>query len=244
MKSSEEFGRPSSIFEPFLQLTGWISRWNRVGMVFALELAMNFFLLLLLLVPMTANANANTARDPSIQAVQQQAIRYMGDEAGQFRSWEKRAKLAAALPRLQVGFQRDLKDVVSLKTSDNISVKDGDVFVGPNENDFDQNFNQGTVIGVKAYWYLDQLVFNRDLLAVGAQKREWVKERSQALQRVTEAYFTRQRLLAELKKPVDPPPIREKKKLLLDQATSVIDALTGGWFSQSMSTQTILGVKS
>lgn len=207
---------------------------------------MNFLFFLFLLIPFLANASSSAARDPSIPSikeVQQQTLRYLGDESGQFRSWEKRAKVAAALPRLQVGFQRDLKDVVSLSTSDNISIKDGDVFVGPNENDFDQNFNQGTVIGVKAYWYLDQLVFNRDMLAIGSQKREWVKERGQALQKVTEAYFSRQRLMIELSKRVDPPPIREKKKILLDQATAVIDALTGGWFSQSLSSQVILGVK-
>lgn len=199
---------------------------------------MNFLLLVFLLVPLTAAASQQA---PTIQDVQRKAVRYLDVDEGQFKSWEKRTKVAAALPRLQVGFQRDLKDVVSLKTSDNISVKDGDVFVGPNENDYDQNFNQGTVIGVKAYWSLDQLVFNRDMLAVSAQKREWVRERGQVLQQVTEAYFTRQRLIAELKKRSDPPPIREKKKLQLDQATAVIDAHTGGWFSESLSHATQQG---
>jgi hypothetical protein len=193
---------------------------------------MNFLLLFLVLIPFTAAASEPSAPEPSVQEVQQEAVRYLGYDPSQMDGWDRKARHSAMLPRLQVGFQRDLKDTVSLTTRDNVSVSDGDVFVGPNENNFDQNFNQGTSFGVKALWYLDQLIFNRDILAVSAQKREWVRERSRVLQQVTEAYFTRRRLIAELKSKKDPLPVREKKKLLLDQATAVIDAQTGGWFSQ------------
>lgn len=179
-------------------------------------------------------ASPAVASEPPIQDVQQEAIRYLGYNQGQIDGWEKRAKISAALPRLQVGFQRDLKDTVSLTTRDNVSINDGDVFVGPNESNYDQNFNQGTVISVKALWYLDQLIFSRDILAASAQRREWIRERSRVLQQVTEAYFTRRRLIQDLKKKTDPPPIRERKKIMLDQSTAVIDAGTGGWFSQQM----------
>lgn len=179
--------------------------------------------------------NNAEAREPSVKEVQQETIRYMGYDQGRIDSWDKKTKIAAALPRLQVGFQRELRDVVSLTTKDNIQIDNGDVFVGPNENHYDQNFNQGTVIGVRALWYLDQLIFNRDMLAASAEKRNWINDRNRILQQVTEAYFTRRRLIKELKRRRDPLLIREKKKLLLDQATAVIDADTGGWFSEQMS---------
>lgn len=161
-------------------------------------------------------------------------MRFLTYDQKEMDGWRKKTKIAAALPRLQVGFQRDLKDTVSLTTRDNVSISDGDVFIGPNESNYDQNFNQGTVIAVKALWYLDELVFNRNMLAASSERRDWVRERNRVLQQVTDAYFTRLRLIAELKKKTDPPPLREKKKFLLDQATAVIDADTGGWFSQRL----------
>lgn len=170
--------------------------------------------------------------DPSVQEVQEAAVRYLGFDQGLMDGWEKRARWAAALPRLQAGFQRDLKDAVSLNTKDNVSISDGDVFVGPNESTFDQDFNKGTSFEVKAVWFLDELVFTRDSLAASAEKRDWVRERARVLLGVTEAYFTRKRLLSELARKADPHPIRERKKLLLDQADGTLDALTGGWFSR------------
>jgi hypothetical protein len=199
---------------------------------------MIFFLLFLLLVPVEANAvphrEGAPSREPSVQEVQQEAVRYLTYDQKEMEGWRKKAKIAAALPRLQVGFQRDLKDTISLTTRDNVSISDGEVLIGPNESNYDQNFNQGTVIGVKALWYLDELVFNRNMLAASSERRDWVRERNRILQQVTDAYFTRLRLITELKKKTDPPPLREKKKLLLDQVTAVIDADTGGWFSQRL----------
>ena len=155
----------------------------------------------------------------------------MGFDQKEMDGWKKKARWAAALPRLQVGFDRELKDVVSLSTKDSVSVTGGDVFIGPDENDFDQNFNQGTSFEVKAIWYLDQLIFNRDTLAANSERRDWIRERTKTLEEVTESYFTRKRLLEEIKKKEDPYPIREKKKMLVDQLTAKVDAYTGGWFS-------------
>jgi hypothetical protein len=174
------------------------------------------------------------AREPSIHEIQREAVRYMGFDQKEIDGWKKKARWAAALPRIQVGFQRDLKDVVSLSTRDSVSIRDGDVFIGPDENDFDQSFNQGTSFDVKAIWYLDELVFSRDSLAASSERRDWIRERTRTLEEVTESYFARKRLMEELKKKQDPPEIREKKKFLLDQMTARVDAYTGGWFSEQL----------
>lgn len=170
--------------------------------------------------------------EPAIQEVQAEAIRYLGFDQKEMDSWKSRARWSAALPRLQAGFQRDLKDLVSLSSRDSVSVSGGDVTVGPTQNNFDENFNQGTAIDIKAVWYLNELVFNRDSLSASSEKRDWIRERNRILQEVSEAYFTRKRLLKELKVKADPLEIREKKKLMVDQATATLDALTGGWFSR------------
>lgn len=186
-------------------------------------------ILFLILLPLVAPAYGS---EPSVQEVQAEAVRYSGFDREEMDGWRKKARWAAALPRLQAGFDRNLKDVVRLSTRDNVTIDDGEVVVGPNETDFDQNFDQGTSFEVKAVWYLNELVFSRDSLSVSAERLDWVRERNRVLQEVTEAYFTRKRLLQELRSKSDPPVLRERKKLLLDQATGALDAYTGGWFSR------------
>ncbi|MBI3540953.1 MAG: hypothetical protein HY073_02285 [Deltaproteobacteria bacterium] len=191
------------------------------------------FLILSFLVGGVAEGVAE-AREPSIHEVQEETIRHLGFDQNETEKWEKQSRWSAALPRLQVGFQRDLKDVVSLTTKDSVSVTGGDVTVGPTQSNFDKNFNQGTSFDVRTVWYLNELVFNRDTLAASSERRDWMREKNRNLQEVTQAYFTRQRLVKELKKRQDPRAIREQKKLMLDQVTATIDAHTGGWFSQEM----------
>ncbi|QQR79819.1 MAG: hypothetical protein IPJ69_10800 [Deltaproteobacteria bacterium] len=172
------------------------------------------------------------SKEPTIQQVQAEAIRYLGMDTQDMDSWKSRSRWSAALPRLQASFQRDLKDLISLSSRDSVSVSGGDVTVGPTQNNFDQNFNQGTAIDIKAVWYLNELVFNKDSLAVSSEKRDWMRERNRVLQDVSEAFFTHKRLVKELKSKSDPLEIREKKKFMLDQVNGTLDALTGGWFSK------------
>lgn len=188
-----------------------------------------FVFLILVLLPQTL-----PAREPTVGEIQEEAIRYLGFDQREMEGWKKKARWSTVLPRLQIGFERDLKDIVSLTTKDSVSISGGDVTVGPDENNFDQNFNQGTSFDVRAVWRLDELLFNRDSLAVSSERRDWIRERNRVLQEVTEAYFTRRRLRQELPRPNDPWEVREKKKLILDQASAALDACTGGWFSREI----------
>ena len=134
-----------------------------------------------------------------MQELHAAVIQYLRFDQEEMEGWKKKARWSAALPKLQAGFSRDLKDVVKLTTQDSVSITGGDVFVGPDENQFDQNFDQGTSFEVKAVWYLDEVVFNRDSLMVSGEIRDWVHERNKTLQEATEAYFTRKRLIHELR---------------------------------------------
>lgn len=174
------------------------------------------------------------AREPSLQEVQGEAVRCLGSDLKDMEGWQGRARWSAVLPRLQVGFDRDLKDVVSLTTKDSVSISGGDVFVGPNESNFDKNFNQGTSFSVRALWYLNEMIFNRDTLVASHEKKEWIRERTHALQEVTGAYLLRRRLVEDLQRRRDPPSVREKKQLLLEEALARLDAYTNGWFSREI----------
>src|SRR5262245_19698892 len=102
-----------------------------------------FFLLLSALWIAPSHAFEVTS-GPSIQEVQAEAVRHLGFQESEIESWRKRARWSAALPQFQAGFQRDLKDVVRLTTQDSVLIRDGEVFIGPDQTDFDQNFDQGT----------------------------------------------------------------------------------------------------
>lgn len=150
----------------------------------------------------------------------------IGQREGELDQWKKRSHWAAALPRLQAGFTRQLRDVISLTTSDNVSVTGGDVFVGPAENDFDQSVNQASAFEVKALWYFSDLIFNRDELSVSHERREWLHETQKILREVTQSYLTWQRLKKNHRS--------EKNKILFDQSRAVLDAHTRGWFSREI----------
>lgn len=203
-----------------------------VGILFAPLSRMIFFFLLAIYFCPQAEAQAH---EPSIQEVQSEAIRYLGFDRQEIEGWKSKSRLSAVLPRFQVGLQRDLKNVVNLTTKNSVSITGNNVVVGPDKNNFDQNFNQGTSFEVKALWQLNELIFNRDSLAASNERRDWIRERSRTLLEVTEAYYTRKRLLKELNIKGEPPMIRDKKKDLLDQMGATLDAYTGGWFSQEMS---------
>ena len=154
-------------------------------------------------------------RIPTVQEVQQETIREAGFDRRELEDWKKRARWAAALPRLQVGLDRQLKDVVSLTTKDNISLAGGEVLVGPNENNFDQDFQQGTAVEVTAVWYLDELVFSRDRLEVSRERRDWMEDRNRLLEKVTLIYFQWKKARGEKR----------------EELAGLLDAYTGGWFS-------------
>lgn len=187
--------------------------------------AVRALLIILLLVP----SLESEAREPTVGEVQEEASRVLGYDRQDFAAWKQRARWAAALPRLQLGWQRDLTKVAKLSTRDSVSISGGDVTIGPDESDFDESFDEGDRFDVKAVWYLDELIFSRDSLAVASEQRDWVREKSKVLEEVTEAYFARRRLLEQ-------PDGREshEKRGLIDQMTARLDAHTGGWFSSQL----------
>ncbi len=191
--------------------------------------AMWYLMLILLFIP-----HPLQAREPALAEVQRQAEQSLGVQADEMDRWHKRSRWAAAMPRLQVGFVRQLRDVVSLTTNDNVSVSGGDVLVGPTENSFDQDVNQATAFEVKALWQLSDAVFNRDELAVSHERREWLKERQKVLREVTESYLVWVRLQHDLRAKRGPIYFNEKKRAMLDQVRAILDAHTGGWFSREL----------
>ena len=171
---------------------------------------------------------------PRLQEVQERVLTYAGYDRHDFNRWKKRSRWAAALPRLQFGFDRDLKSVASLSTEDNISISGGDVTVGPQESHLNQNFNSGTSFDVKVVWELGELIFNRDELNISAMARSWVRERNILMTDVEETYFERQRLLKRMKK-IHSSLKKEAFEMRIQELNGHLDGLTGGWFTRQCS---------
>lgn len=143
-------------------------------------------------------------------------MREAGYDRSELQDWKRKSRWSAAFPRLQVGFDRDLKDVVKLTTRDNVSVSSGEVFVGPDENNFDQDFQQGIGVEVKAVWYLNELFFNQDQLDVSRERRNWLEDRIRLLEKVTGLYFAWK---------------KENRRGRREELAGHLDSYTGGWFS-------------
>lgn len=170
---------------------------------------------LLLLTP----PNVLYARVPELHEVQQMAVRESGYDRFELDQWKRRAKWSAALPRLQVGMDRDIKDVLKLTTRDNVSVTDDQVFVGPDENNFNQDFQQGIGVEVKAVWYLNELLFNQDQLDVSRERRSWLEDRTRLLEKVTRLYFAWK---------------KERTTNLREELAGYLDSYTNGWFTEEV----------
>jgi hypothetical protein len=83
-------------------------------------------------------------------------------------------------------------------------------------------------------WDLGDLAFHPEAIDVSREAREVIKLRDDVLDEVTQLYFERRRVLAELGARPDAPP-EEKLRLQLRAAelAAGIDAWTGGWFGRA-----------
>lgn len=177
---------------------------------------------------------------PPIALVQRKAIEHARLDPSEITSWKKRARLAPLLPKLQVSYERRIKNVVDVDVNDSVYVGSGGSAVGPPEGSYAANANLDNDIGVKAVWSLNETIFNPDMLAVSEEARMLARERQAILAEVNKNYYERDRTAGEIgflseqqrQKPRDEK-IRQEifmKRVAIDEAVAALDALTGGWF--------------
>lgn len=165
--------------------------------------------------------------EPTLFQLEQATLRYAGMETQEVSKWKSRARWAAALPKVMVGFEQRNAIQVNNTIQDSISVSSAGVTLGPPDSSFkeDNNFNRG--FEVKATWELDQIIFNRDALNISSENRYRVVVRAQILDELHQVYFERKRILlrgGEEKSPTT--------QLRLEELEAKLDSLTGGYFSK------------
>lgn len=175
----------------------------------------------------TVTAHAQVKSEPSIQVVQQVAMRYASLNPEVFQSMKSRSRLQAILPQLTVRATKD--DDQESKSLTRFG-----------ETNTPQDISATTTLGddlqlyAEARWKLNETIFNYQETAVMRENRYSAKERQKLLQTVTQVYFERKRSVLKLEelKGAD----RELALLKVEQMNAELDALTGGWFSQQLST--------
>lgn len=181
---------------------------------------------------------------PTIAEVQLKAIEHARLEPSEISSWKKRARMQAFLPQLSVEYERRTRYLVDIGITDSVYVGSNGVVVGPEEGNYNYNNNADQNVVVKAVWSLNETVFNPDMLNVSAEARRLAVDRQMILGEVTRNYFERERLAGEIGyledevgKSPEPERIRHEiflKSVSIKEATAGLDALTGGWFSESI----------
>ena len=163
--------------------------------------------------------------EPSIRAVQKQAIRYANVSNWKTRRWQWASRFKTLIPNLSIGKSFSKGDSIDL---DRGSTSEPDAYIiGPPDTnqswDFDLN------------WELSELLFNSSQTSIDSREKLMVELRDDILSEVTRLYFERRRAQAEfiLNPPQDP--LQHASALLrIEELTANLDSLTDGYFSKEL----------
>jgi hypothetical protein len=171
------------------------------------------------------------SEEPTLRQLERAALRYAGMDPAEAVHWKSRARWAPALPKVLVGYEQKSAVQVNNTIQDSISVTSSGISIGPPDSSFhqDDDFNQG--FEVRATWNLDELIFNKDSLAISAESRYRTIVQTQIIEELHQTYFERKKFLLREgeRKPEEFPAI---KRLQLEELEARLDSLTGGYFSK------------
>ncbi|MFH0826771.1 MAG: hypothetical protein V1923_02615 [Candidatus Omnitrophota bacterium] len=167
----------------------------------------------------------DTGKEPGIRKVQQAAIEYAEVAPEKIKLWRRQAARKAVLPRVTIGVDRDTSDLWHWEGGSTTKTDDDILRRGRDSLDWD----------ITLSWDLSELIWSSDQASIDVRSRLMVELRDDILDEVTKIYFERLRVKNEL----DSLPIEDRKKrwvkeLRLQELTALLDALTGGYFSQHL----------
>lgn len=191
-------------------------------------LALLALVVALALVAVARSAHAGPSRSddaraaPSAAAVVAAAYRAAGLDRDLARSWSRRARLAGLIPWLTVRTGRDIR-----WQSDAVSV------------------DHDMAIDVRATWRLDRLAFDGRELQAASIEAARRRERRRLATHVIRTYYAWQRAArgacqiggcddATVEPGLSGDPERPNTRSRAQEAAAELDALTDGWFSESL----------
>lgn len=177
---------------------------------------------------------------PRTDAVYQAAISYARSQPDSIDRFKKNIKRATYLPRLELGYERRVVENVNLNVDDSVSVSNSGVGIGPSVSNWKQASDQNNNVTVKAVWYLDELIFNRDELSIENEARSQLAARRDILNEVDHD-------LSELKRMISLGAMKGGRvmssrgaiRLEINRLIGRIDSLTGGRFGHDLNIEEI-----
>jgi len=99
--------------------------------------------------------------------------------------------------------------------------------------DRDRDHDQGYDVGLSVAWDLGDIAYHPEAIDVSREAREVIELRDDVLDEITQLYFERRRVLAQLQALPDTGDTEALRlRLRADELAAGIDAWTGGWFGR------------
>ena len=170
---------------------------------------------------------ARFAHEPSVQEVQEAAIRYYQVHPERISSLRRNAQLKALMPTVSGSFNNSL-------TSSKRKMDDGLYVTAIPPLPFKENeqVNADSLgFSVSATWNLDRLVFNAEVLDV----QSLIGILDGVVREVTTVYYIRRRLQIDmlLRPPADMA-AKISQRIRVEELTGLLDAMTGGYMTKSI----------
>lgn len=162
----------------------------------------------------------HSRNEPTIQQVHRWAIDYAEVSPDKIKNWRSLAGKRALLPDFSVGLDRAEGELYHWDT-------------GPNPD----NLLKGRDLlnwDVSLSWDLGDLIWSTDQTTIDSRSKLMVELREDVLDQVTRLYFERRRLQVDLAADALEPAVEFDKQLRVEELTALLDAFTGGKFSQEI----------
>ncbi|MEW6075179.1 MAG: hypothetical protein AB1530_02625 [Candidatus Omnitrophota bacterium] len=163
--------------------------------------------------------------EPSIKQIQEVAMRYAEVDPEKILRWRAQVQRKGWLPKITCGVKNDDADLWHWETGSTTKTEDDALRRGRGSIEWD----------ISISWDLSELIWNNDQTSIDVRSRLTTQLRDDVLDSVTKLYFERLRIkidmdslaLGDRKK-------RLEKELRIEELTASLDALTGGYFSDSI----------
>lgn len=136
-------------------------------------------------------------QEPTFAEIVQEALKREKLQWYEIEKWKKKMRLAPWFPALALGYDHALRRTNALSITDNISVTNSGVTVGPDDQDIDESLYNGNTLRLRASWSLDEIVFNPATFQTSREMREMTKARLSLSDYIFKIYSERRKLLGE-----------------------------------------------
>jgi ligand-binding sensor domain-containing protein len=167
--------------------------------------------------------------DPPIEQVQRAVLAYLGLRRERVDALRRGVSRRGWLPLVSLRLARARDEDQGVDFDESFSSGELHRLV-----DRDQNQARDFEATLTFTWDLGDVAYHPEEIDVSREAREVIKLRDDVLDEVTQLYFERRRVLAELfARPDAPPAERLRLRLRAAELAAGLDAWTGGWFGRA-----------